>query len=181
MVSIRANPLDLIFSRVSLEGEYAPTRYLSVEIDPTYVFGVPGTKSSGFTAAGYTIGGRLGVWFQGHALRGWFLKGVAEYDHYQMKSSFDSTQYGEGVVGAMLGSQTVFGRDGGFTLSGGIGIGYVVNQTDHGVLTGPESTAARALNQPIGQCGGTAFYGSFACATESSIRILGQFALGYTF
>jgi hypothetical protein len=181
IVSIRINPIDLIFQKVRLEGEFAVYDWISLEIAPTYIFGIPGSKSSGYTGNGFGANGKVGFWFEGTALRGFFGKLVADYSQYSFKTDFDKTSFGEGGLGLMLGSQTVFGRDGGFTFSGGIGAMYILNAKDHALAyanTPQEvgdpagstySVAGRKSNQPL------------ELIKRDSVAVIGQLAIGYTF
>lgn len=184
--SIRINPLDLVFRRVSMEGEFAIVGPISFEIDPTYIFGVPGSGSDGYSANGFGIAGKVGVWFQGDALRGWYAKGVVEFTQYYLKATdIDNSKvsFGELAYGAMIGSQTVFGRDGGFTLSGGIGVKFIPGASGHLLQT--EKGLVNAQGQPITytgekDCKDQTVNGPGVCITRTNIDFLGQFAVGYT-
>lgn len=179
--SIRVNPLDLVFRKISMEGEFAIVGPISLEIDPTYIFGVPGSGSDGYSAKGFGIAGKVGVWFQGDALRGWYAKGVVEFTQYYVTATdIDNSKlsFGELAYGAMIGSQTVFGRDGGFTLSGGIGVKFIPGASNHLLQTGP-STPGGDFNAS-GCKDEKSVQGPARCLTRTNIDFLGQFAIGYT-
>ncbi|HSN97428.1 MAG TPA: hypothetical protein VLS89_03985, partial [Candidatus Nanopelagicales bacterium] len=66
-------------------------------------------------------------------MRGFWLKGYAGFEsfeatvtHEQDESATGSGNVNSGIVGGMLGSSSVFGRNGGFNLSGGIGLGVAL-------------------------------------------------------
>jgi hypothetical protein len=173
--SIRINPLELVFQELSMEGELALIGPLSIEIGPKYLFGVPGSKSDGYTAKGYGVDGKLGIWFQGTALRGFFGKVVAEYTHTNVSTDYEQVAINNSAYGLLFGSQTIFGRDGGFTLSGGIGVKYLPNATSTPVQAGAEGRGE------LYACGDQKLTHPVVCIKTSPIGFLGQLALGYTF
>jgi hypothetical protein len=170
--SIRINPLDLVFEQLSLEAEFAVYGPISLEIAPKYAFGIPGSKSDGYTGSSYGIDGKVGVWFEGVALRGWFGKVVAEYIHTSAKSDFETIGISHPALGLLFGNQTVFG--GGFTLSGGIGVKYLPGAKDTPLQIGPEEKSFYT-------CGDQRLNHAVICLKGESIGFLGQLALGYTF
>jgi hypothetical protein len=178
-MSIRINPLDLIFQRFSAELEYALAGPISIELDPTYIFGNPGQSEDGYSSTGVGIRGGFGVWFQGHALRGWFLKGLAQYSHesYSATRTPDSFSQGWTSYGLLVGSQTVFGRDGGFTLSGGIGAMYTPNAPYQSLSVDTVNATSPVCSDHDTRSPG----GLVVCVGPRTVDVIGQLALGYTF
>jgi hypothetical protein len=179
---IRINPLDLVFGRASLEGEVKLIGPLTAVVMPTYVFQVPGYSSDGFKAEGWNLGGGLGVWLNGTTMRGWYLRGIAQYEQITAKSDFDKVKIGNGVVGAIIGSQSIIagGKSGGLTFGGGIGVGYVVGGSEQALQVGPQ--APRQTDDPT--CAGKQFTpGTAVCfqPSENRFRILGQLSIGAAF
>ena len=107
---------------------------LALELTPSWIFDSP---SEGLTTKGFSFGGNIAFYFSGKAFQGMWLKAHLAYESYDavftnpfISSTRDPTQFmspetpiSTGVFGAMIGSTSVFGRDGGFVISGGIGIG----------------------------------------------------------
>jgi hypothetical protein len=134
--SIRTNPLDLVFNqRFDVEVEYAFWGPLSIEIAPQYIFGDYRASNTymtdrvtltdyplNFTASGAGAYAQLGFWVEGRPLRGFFLKGHAEYNRITFRSDVESVALAQSRFGMLFGSQSIYG--GWFTLSGGIGVVY---------------------------------------------------------
>jgi len=169
--SARVNPFDLLFRRLSFEAEVAIWGPLAIQISPTWIFG-SGTEN--LDASGWALAGDVGVYFEGKALRGFWLKGHVGYESFDATvthpvfTDVSTTQnVSSAIVGGMIGNTTIFGRDGGFSLSGGIGIGVA--------LADPVTIIAESKNPGV-QSVGVTFYDK-----EGSIQILGTFGLGVTF
>lgn len=156
--------------RLSFEGELAIVGPLSVQVTPSWIFG---SSDENMDASGWALGTAIGIYFEGKALRGFWLKAHAGYE------SFDATlthpiqpvgpatkEVSSWIFGGSLGNTTVFG-DGGFSLSGGIGIGFAT--ADPITIIAESKNPAQA---PIGAI----FYGK-----SDSISILGTFGVGVTF
>jgi hypothetical protein len=140
---VRYDPFDLLFRRVTFEGEIRLFGPITFQLTPSWIFDSP---SQDFEDSGFAIGGNIAWYVQGDAMRGFWVKAHVGYE------VFDSTlfrEFSDGVfrgkpaddcdddsapgtctrtvqstiVGLMIGSSTVFGRDGGFAINGGIGIG----------------------------------------------------------
>ncbi len=167
---MRFNAFDLLNRRLSFEGEVAVVGPLSVQLSPTWIFG---TSTENLDASGWGLGGDVGVYFGGKPLRGFWLKGHAGYE------SFDATvthpvqpkvpvtkNVSSWIVGGSIGNTTIFG-DGGFALSGGIGIGVA--------LADPITIVAESKNPGIADVAAV-FYDK-----AGSISILGSFGLGVAF
>ena len=179
--SIRINPLDIVTDKsVPLEAEFAIVGPLSLQADVAYNFGIPSTFATAppkeIAGAGFTAGGRVGIWFTDDPLRGWYGKGVFRYQHINMYekalgSSAPRTALDEIGFGAQLGHSSVFGRDGGFTLSWGIGIIYVPSAKNKYV-----TVSDTYQNDGCGGRGAT----NQLCVERPNLDLLGQLAIGYT-
>jgi len=156
--------------RLSFEGELAVVGPLSVQISPAWIFG---SSADNMDASGWALGGDIGVYFEGKPLRGFWLKGHVGYE------SFDATlthpiqpvgpvtkEVSSWIFGGSIGNTTVFG-DGGFSLSGGIGLGVATSD--------PITIVAQSKN-PAAPDLAAVFYDK-----SGSISILGSFGLGVTF
>ena len=132
--SARVDPFDLLFRRLTAQVEVAVIGPLALELTPSWIFDSP---SEGLTEKGFSLGGNIAIYFSGKALQGMWIKAHMAYEHYDatftnpfIPSTRDpalfsspKTPISTGIFGAMIGSTSVFGRDGGFVISGGIGIG----------------------------------------------------------
>lgn len=185
MFGIRANPIDLVFGRASLEGEVRLIGPLTALVTPSYVFAVPGTSSDGFKASGWQLGTGLGVYFGGRTMQGWFLRGVAQYEQITAKATNfdDKVSIGNGVIGAIIGSQSIVagGRNGGLTIGGGIGVGYAIGGSTHALRIGKQDDLPGTAQVT---CNGQSYSaGSVVCFVpeENRFRILGSFSIGAAF
>jgi hypothetical protein len=165
------NPFDLLFRRVSLEAEVAIIGPMSIQLSPTWIFGSP---AEGIDASGWALAGDVGVYFEGKALKGFWLKAHVGYESYTATLTHpllpDVTGSGDvssAILGGMIGNTQIFGRDGGFSLSGGIGIGAA--------LADPVSIVAVSNNPRVASVEAV-FYDK-----AGKIQILGTFGLGVTF
>jgi hypothetical protein len=126
--SVRVDPFDLLFRRLTFQGEIAIVGPLSIELTPSWIFDSP---YENLTEKGFALGGNVTVYFlSGKAFQGMWLKAHASFESYDatltnpgITSHTDTQSVKTGVFGGMIGSTSVFGRDGGFAISGGIGIG----------------------------------------------------------
>jgi opacity protein-like surface antigen len=128
--SVRFNPFDLLFRRMTFEGEVAVIGPLALEIDPSWIWGSP---SENLDTTGFALGGNAVFYVSGDAFKGFWLKAHAGFETFEAvlthpgDSSVKATQnVSSGILGGMLGSTSVFGRNGGFAISGGIGIGVAL-------------------------------------------------------
>jgi hypothetical protein len=136
---VRFDPFDLLFGRLSFQGEVAIIGPLAIEIEPSWIWGTPKEQ---LDEKGFAIGGNVGVYFD-RPLRGFFLKAHLGYESFEATFTPDLTINGEpvanatdteriksAIVGLLIGSNTVIGpgggRNGGFVLSGGIGVGVAL-------------------------------------------------------
>ncbi|MFP6684757.1 MAG: hypothetical protein VB934_08595 [Polyangiaceae bacterium] len=204
LFSARFDPFDLIFRRVSFEGEVALGPLpLSVEIAPSYIFDSP---NEGFEEKGFSIGGGL-VWYvQGKALRGFFVKAHVAYEQFSATMSREAggqiagkpnaelcdadsatgtckKTLGSAVVGAALGSSMVFGKGGGFALTGSIGIGVALGdpvklQVD---ACTPTDVAEDSPHCPSAEAVGTPGISRTYYDKAGKVQLLGSLGLGVTF
>lgn len=174
-LSIRINPIDIFFKRISLEGEVALIDYLSFEVAPTYIFGLANSDGEDYTTTGAGVAAKLGFWPSGRSLRGFYLKGVGEVMRYSAESSVDKIAFTEPALGMMLGSQTIFGGDSGFTFSAGIGAKYIFNTRER-----PLTIDTRETNQ-LSTCNKISTKQTIVCFDRNQVDVIGQLAIGYTF
>jgi hypothetical protein len=178
---IRANPLELVYGRATIEGEVKLIGPLTAVVAPSYLFRNYGTSSDGFTGSGWALAGGLGVWLNGTTMRGWFLRAIAQYEHAALKSDYDKVSFGTTVLGAMIGSQSIIagGKSGGLTFGGGIGVGYLVQGSEYSLQTGPTDKAKFAAQT----CGGKTYNSAYFCdgPSENRFRIIGNLSIGAAF
>lgn len=155
--------------RMSFEGELGIIGPLSVQLTPSWIFG---SSDEFMDASGWALSGAVGVYFEGKALRGFWLKGHAGYESYDATlthrndpSATATKEISSWIFGGSIGNTTVFG-DGGFSLSGGIGIGFATADPIT-LVAESKKTASAEVRQ---------FYGK-----SDSISILGTFGVGVTF
>ncbi len=169
--SLRFDPFDLLFRRLTFQGELAIAGPISIEIAPSWIFGSP---YENFDAAGFSIGGNLAWYFlSGKALKGLWLKAHVGYENYDatltnpaLPSSSDTKTASSAVLGGMIGTTSVFGRNGGFAISGGIGIG--VATADEITLVAPGDALRPG-------------YAAKLYDKSDRIRLLGSLGLGIAF
>lgn len=204
--SLRYDPFDLLFRRVTFEGEIAlGSLPLTVELAPSYIFDSP---SEGLEEKGFDISGRFGWYIQGTPLEGIWLKAHAQIETFQAtlfrgdydnevffgtaNPAFCDTDSATGtckrqltnvIVGGMIGGSTVIPGSGGFAITGGIGIGGVVTSTE--TLEVLPCTDADALsgnpNCPVGEAVGSTGLRRTYNDKTGRIRLLGSLSLGVTF
>jgi hypothetical protein len=143
---------------------------LTVEVAPSWIFGAPG---DGIDAGGVSVLGALGVYFQGTPLRGFFLKGIAGFESFEatlqhpvLEDSMASGTVSSPIFGMLFGSSHVFGRNGGFHLSGGLGVD---------IRTGDQVTLRAPGNATVGDAL-VQFYDD-----DVTIGLLGSIGLGAAF
>jgi hypothetical protein len=134
---VRFDPFDLLLGRLSFQGEVAIIGPLAIEIEPSWIWGDP---SEDIDAKGFAFGANIGIYFD-RPLRGFFLKGYFGYESFEATFTAPISGLPEDeitatadvsspILGLMLGSNSVLGpnngRNGGFIISGGIGIGVAL-------------------------------------------------------
>lgn len=209
--SIRYDPFDLISGQVTLEGEVAlGSLPLAIEIVPSWIFD---NFSDGVDESGFDMAMRFGWYVQGDALRGFFLKAHAGYQHFEatiFRGDLEGERYfgkpapepeicdpesGKGtctstvssfILGLMLGNSAVFGDDGGFALTGSLGVGVAVAQEKSlriDPCTAEDLQAGAAPCDDDANLPGAIFtyYEGAGFGRGGRVNILGSLSLGVTF
>jgi hypothetical protein len=157
--SVRIDPLNWLLSgRIGLELEYGLWEFISIEIVPIIVAAESplmldfGTFEDLLTQHSNGIGPFSGVslgagfWlngepFSGYVLRAYFTNYGYEYRARDAAGTFDKVEFTERRIVAFFGSHSRFGV---FTLAGGFGLGYELNQQERcgfATATPPGGTA----------------------------------------
>ena len=201
--SARVDPFDLLFRRATLEFELAwGDLPLTAEASASWIFDSP---SDGLSESGVDLAARIGWYVGGEPLKGFYIKANLGYETFNATLERDvgdgtflgvpnaalcdsdsapgtcSKQVSSTVLGLLVGNSAVFGADGGFSISGSIGIGVALADTvelqvdpctpadvQSGVCSGFEGPNASSLR--------TTYYDASA-----RIRLLGSLGLGVTF
>jgi hypothetical protein len=138
---VRVNPFDLLFGRLTLEGEVAIIGPLAIEVAPSWIWGSPTTEL--LDEKGFAIAGNIAFYLQGKRLQGFWIKAHVGWETFEatrthsflpectqaqralkdvMCAMAGTARVSSAILGGMIGTSTVFGKNGGFILSGGIGI-----------------------------------------------------------
>ena len=143
----------------------------ALEVAPSWIFGSP---YAGIDGKGYSIAGRAVFYLSGEAFRGFWLKAHVGYEHYDatLTNPADASDVsaprtlGSAILGVLFGDTWVIPRDGGFALSGGIGVAFAtaskVTLTTNGTVNAPPAQAS--------------LYDGF-----DKVRLLGSVGLGVAF
>ena len=156
-----------MYRRLTFQGEVAIYKFFALELVPTWIFGSPDT---GVSESGFSVAGRAVFYLTGEAFRGFWLKAHVAYENFSatLTNPAEPTDVSapqresSAVLGVLFGDTWVIPRDGGFALSGGIGIAYA---------TASKST----INTPSMQYS-TTLYDGF-----DKVRLLGSVGLGVAF
>ena len=183
-----------MFRRVSFEAEIAlGSLPLSIELAPSWIFDSP---SEGVSESGVSLGARFGWYILGDPLTGLFLKAHFAYEHYKstLFGNLDSDNPGgtpaavcnddsedgtcsvtakSAIVGLMIGNSLVLPGDGGFALTGGIGIGVALADPIDQRVDCTEADAA------AGECDRIVTRTLYD--KTGRIQLLGSLSLGVTF
>lgn len=126
--AVRFDPFDILQRRLSFQAELAIWGPFAIEIEPSWIFSSP---SDNVTASGYSFLGSVGFYLTSKAPQGFFIKAVVGYESFTATvTNPDATaltaskDVASPILGAVLGSSTVFGRRWGFNISGSIGVGF---------------------------------------------------------
>ena len=146
---------------------------VSLEIEPSWIWG---TLAEDTDEKGLSIAGNVGVYFGPQRLRGFWLKGQFAYEAFTATLiapdgvASVSADVASPVFGVMLGNNFVLGpdrgRDGGFVVSLGGGVGVAAGER---VVLEAVSQGGRAANE-------IRYYDGIG-----RVRPLGNVALGATF
>jgi hypothetical protein len=169
-ISIRLDPLNwLLDGRLGIELEVAPLPWFSVELVPVFVVNSePPTidfdsldedisqHSNGLgSLAGTSIG--AGFWLDGEAFRGYVLRAIFTNYGYTFRASdgsgtFDRVNRTERRLLGFFGS---YMRWSFFTIGGGLGLGYELNQQERCALRSvPTTGGSRIASDPDADCDG---------------------------
>ncbi len=198
--SVRYDPFDLLFRRITFEGEVAlGSLPLSVELVPSFIFDSP---SEGLEDSGIDIGARFVWYIMGDPLEGFYLKAHFNYEHFSSTlfredvngdfigvpaSDCDADSepgtctktVASAIFGLMLGTAIVLPGDGGFAINGGIGIGVAVADP---VTLRVNPCTVEAVG--AGRCDvvddGTPVFAEYY-NKAGRIKLLGSLSLGVTF
>ena len=205
LFSIRYDPFDLLFRRVTFEGEVAlGSLPLSIELAPAWIFDSP---SEGFEEKGFDMSMRF-VWYvQGEPLEGFYVKAHAQFETFQATmfrgdpsspvgapdptlcdddspTGTCSRNVNSWIFGAMIGDSIVFGKKWGFALNGGIGIGVAVaDPAELAVLSCEDPSVRGGPHCPTGSADpvGDRPWGYTYYDKAGRIRLLGSLSLGVTY
>jgi opacity protein-like surface antigen len=169
--SARFDPFDLLYRRLSFQAEVAVVGPLAVEGKGSWIFD---STDEFLTEKGFALGGNIVFYFlELKAFKGMWLKAHASFESFNATitnpndaSLTNSTRVKTGIFGGMIGDTVVFGRNGGFALSGGIGIGGA-------------TAKALTLASPPDRLGNVLEVSFFE--KTDRIRLLGTFGLGVAF
>ena len=143
---------------------------LAVEAKGSWIFD---SGEQNVTEKGFALTGNIVFYFlQMKAFKGMWLKAHASFESFDatvsnsFNTSLSNTRRAKtGIFGAMIGNTVVFGQNGGFAISGGIGIG--------GATADPLT-----VNSPVA---GGGFNQKTYFDKTGRIRLLGSFGLGVAF
>jgi hypothetical protein len=126
-MAIRFDPFDLIFRRLSFQVEVAIWGPLSIEAEPSWIFG---STTENLDFKGGALQGNFLVYFTGRALNGFYAKAHVGFEKFKATLTDPELQLSaekdisSPVLGVSVGSSNVFGEEFGFNLAGGVGIGF---------------------------------------------------------
>jgi hypothetical protein len=171
--SFRYDPFDLIVRRLTFQAEVAVAGPFAIEIVPSWIFGSP---FGGVAGQGVSVATNATFYLSGQAFHGLWIKAHVAYENYS--ATFTNplasdlvgqpTRLSSAILGALFGSTIVFGRDHGFALSAGVGVGAAT--AGKATLTAP-GDPTRGIPGAS-----TTLYDGF-----DKVRILGTVGLGVAF
>jgi len=170
--SLRFDPFELIERHLTFQAELAVYKFFALELVPAWIFG---SQYGGIDEKGFSVSLRPVFYLSGEAFRGFWLKGELGYENFSatLTNPGDANdvsapqRLGSAILGMLFGDTWVIPRDGGFAISGGVGVAVATAGT--ATLTTP----------------GSALTGGPATATLYSgldkVRLLGTVGLGVAF
>jgi hypothetical protein len=173
--SLRYDPFELITRRLTFEGEVAIYKLFSVEVTGSWIFGSPYPNVDG---KGFAVALNPAFYLSGVAMRGMWIKAHIGYENYSATFTNPAAMPGDTtltsqpvrassmILGAMFGDTMVVPGDGGFALSGGVGIAFAT--AGELPLMAPGSGGIPPVS--------TSLYSGF-----DKIRLLGTVGLGVAF
>ncbi|KYF88915.1 hypothetical protein BE20_34250 [Sorangium cellulosum] len=165
--SVRYNALDLLFGRMTFEGEVAILGPLTVGLAPSWIWG--SLDDATLDTTGFALGADIGVYVEGKPLKGFWVKGRLGYESFEAvytpspRVTPGKRDVSSAILGLSIGSTNIFGRDGGFAMSGGFGLGVA--------LAPPATVAAGAAGN----------YQYVFYEKTGKIKLLGSLSLGVAF
>ncbi|MEZ4299965.1 MAG: hypothetical protein R3B70_33765 [Polyangiaceae bacterium] len=169
--SVRWDPFQLLYRRVAIEAEVKIASAFSLGLEPAWIWG---GGAEGLDEQGFALLGFVAWTFHGTPLRGFWVRlvgGFEAFDATLTHTRFDDVKVKQGVasgiVGAMLGDSIVIGRNGGLTLSGGIGVGVATSDTVELVAKSPDPNVPDRVHT---------YY-----EDEGRVKLLGSLGVGVTF
>ena len=167
----RFDASQLVFRRVAFEGEIKIWGPFTAGIEPAWIWG-GGTDR--LDEQGFQLLTFFGWHFYGTGLRGFWLRAVGGFEafdatltHSEYKDVRVKKGVASGIFGASVGGSIVIGRDGGFSISGGIGAGVATSDRTQLVAVSPDPDVPSE----------TATYYDGA----DRLKLLGTLGLGITF
>lgn len=165
--AIRFDPFNLIFRRLSFQAELVIWGPLSIEAEPSWIFG---SATENLDVSGGALQGNFLVYFTGRGLNGFFAKATVGFEKFTATltdpdlpvsdTNPSSRDLMSPILGLGIGSSNVFGDTFGFNLAGGVGIGFATAEKQ-------ELTAGRFQ---------ATFYDK-----GSAIQLLASLGLGFAF
>jgi hypothetical protein len=174
---VRWQSFYLLFRRFAVEGEIAVLGPLTIEVTSSFIFGAA-SETSTLDEKGFTLGGDVAVYLEGTPLRGFYVKTYTAYESFKATLTHpdfpdDPVQQSlsTAVIGALAGATMIVGphggRDGGFILSGGVGLGVA-------------TAAAQKLRAPSDPASGRHVDATYFDGA-GRLRVLGSLGLGVVF
>jgi hypothetical protein len=145
----------------------------TIEVAPSWIFGSP---YANVDTKGFSVAANATFYISGRVFDGFWVKAHVGYENYSatLTNSNAPDLVGEpqrvstAILGAMFGNTQFFGKNGGFALSGGIGIGVA---TAHSVTLDAPGDLPRGIAPEF-----TTLLDGF-----DRIRLLGSLGLGVAF
>ena len=169
--SARFDAFQLVFRRVAFEGEMKIAGPFTIGVEPAWIWG---GSTDRLDEQGLQLLGFFAWHFYGGPLRGFWLRAVGGFEAFDATlthSKFEDVEVKKGIAsgifGLTIGDSVVFGQNGGFTLSGGIGIGFATSDKTQLVAVSPDPDVPNE----------TATYYDGA----DRLKLLGSLGLGVTF
>ncbi len=169
--SLRYDPFELIDRHLTFQAEVAIYKFFALELVPAWIFG---SAYGGVDEKGFSVSLRPAFYLSGEAMRGFWLKGEIGYESFSATltnpgDAMDVSapqRLGSAILGILFGDTWVIPRDGGFALSGGVGVA---------VATASAVTLATPGSQTAGIATQTLYSGL------DKVRLLGTVGLGVAF
>ncbi|KYF74392.1 hypothetical protein BE15_12410 [Sorangium cellulosum] len=117
---------------MTFEGEVAVLGPLTIGITPSWIWG--SLEDARLDTTGYALAADVGIYVEGKPLQGFWVKGRVGYESFEAvftpnlraPAVTGKRDVSSAVLGLIIGSTNIFGRDGGFAMSGGFGLGVAL-------------------------------------------------------